>query len=184
MLGLIPKQSSFADIHGALTHALGPKEAARHDGLFKALQNARQRALAPTAEDSSFGDRAALRAYRSQLTSLESRLPKASIDATKLVFNWTDTLKPKAVVSHSSIGYERASLLFNEAALMSRMAAKAVSQRNSEGRNEGQKIFRDAAAALLYIKDVLMPQCVASALRAGSTSRSDLVACNRSPTHF
>jgi hypothetical protein len=158
MLGLVPKISTNADISGCLAQALGPQNARLHVKALSSLAGLRLRALTPSAEDASEGDRSALRAYRAQLTSLEARLTQADIDAAKLVFSWSDTLKPKVVDSHATIGYERASLLFNEAALLSRAAAKGVCERTPEGRKNGIKNFRDAAAALTYLKDVLMPR--------------------------
>ena len=158
MLGLVPKLSSAADISGALSLAVGPAVACQHVRALAALAGLRVRSLTHSAEDASEGDRSALRAYRAQLTSLEARLTQADIDAAKLVFTWSDTLKPKCVDSHATIGHERASLLFNEAALLSRAAAKSVSQRTPDGRKAGIKGFREAAAALTYLKDVLMPR--------------------------
>ena len=160
MLGLSPKRSTAADLASALARAHAPDAAGRHAAAFAAVQGLRARALAPSGDEASDGDRATLRLYRAQLASVETRLPQAAVDAAKLVFAWTDTLKPAAIVPHASLAYESACLLFNEAALMSTAAAKAYATKTPDGRKAAVKGFREAAGAFAFLKDAVMPRHV------------------------
>ncbi len=161
MLGLTPKLATPVDVGAALGHFLGPEAATRHAGALAALQGLRTRALSPTGDDASDGAREALQEYRAHLPALMARLPQSGVDAAKLVFSWTDTLRPyRAPLPRASLDYENACVLFNEATLVSRIAAKAAMRKTTEERKKAVKGFMEAASIFVFLRDSIMCRCV------------------------
>ena len=62
---------------------------------------------------------AALAAYYKQMASLETRFPIDDERGVKMAFCWQDAFKPRKKGPQYSVAFERASILFNLAALES-----------------------------------------------------------------
>jgi hypothetical protein len=99
-----------------------------------------------------------LRNYYAQLAVLETRMP--SLQST-LTFSWTDSLQGgnQKFVARSDVLYERASILFNIAALAS-LRGVSADRSSFEACKATQGHFLEAAGVLAHLRDSLAPRCV------------------------
>lgn len=87
--------------------------------------------------------------YYGQLELLELRVP---MDLLKIDFTWHDAFKPSKEISQHSVAFEKASILFNLAALLSELGAEAY----KDDIKSSYVAFQKAAGIFSYIKENFM----------------------------
>jgi hypothetical protein len=76
------------------------------------------------------------------MTAIETRFPISNEKGNvKLSFPWTDAFRPSKKTSQANVHFEKASVLFNVAAVMSQ-AALQVERGTAEGATQACKIFQ------------------------------------------
>ena len=87
--------------------------------------------------------------YYGQLELLELRVP---MDLLKIEFTWHDAFKPSKKISQHSVAFEKASVLFNLAALLSQLGADS----SKDDLKAAYSAFQKAAGIFSYIKENFM----------------------------
>jgi hypothetical protein len=118
-------------------------ESARHHDAINSFQSLRNDVASVAAANE--GAREALLKYYFQTESAKEKFP-VSETAVRLPFTWTDSLKSSRQISQFSWSYERASILFNVAALESHSAC-TTPRDTAEGIERAAKHFCTAAGA-------------------------------------
>jgi hypothetical protein len=76
------------------------------------------------------------------MTAVETRFPVSNEKGNvKLSFPWTDAFRPSKKTSQANVHFEKASVLFNVAAVMSQQALQ-VERGTAEGATQACKIFQ------------------------------------------
>eukprot|EP00127_Corallochytrium_limacisporum_P003786 Clim_evm118s152 gene=Clim_evmTU118s152 len=105
----------------------------------------------PVVEESCLKE---LYVYYRQLELLEKRF-KFEDGKVALQFSWNDAISGKATLPQNSIAYEKASVLYNIAAVHSGIAAK-VDRLDNEAAKRAKQHLQKAAAALDYLNENFM----------------------------
>jgi programmed cell death 6-interacting protein len=80
--------------------------------------------------------------YYKCMTAVETRFPISNEKGNvKLSFPWTDAFRPSKKTSQANVHFEKASVLFNVAAVMSQQALQ-VERGTAEGATQACKIFQ------------------------------------------
>jgi len=124
-------------------------ESARHHDAINAFQSLRNDVASVAAANE--GAREALLKYYFQTESAKDKFP-VNETAVRLPFTWTDSLKSSRQISQFSWSYERASVLFNVAALESHSAC-TTPRDTAEGIERAAKHFCTAAGANAAAED-------------------------------
>lgn len=136
-------------LNGYLESKYGKTEAARHEDAVSALQTMRNDVA--SVQSANDGCREVLARYLHALDGAAAKFP-VSETSVRIPFVWTDTLKPSRQVSLFSWAYERASVLFNLAALESYFAC-TTSRDTAEGIEKAAKHYCTCAGLLLKLKN-------------------------------
>lgn len=135
-------------LNGYLESKYGKTEAGRHAEAVSALQTMRNDVA--SVQSANEGCREVLARYLHALDGAAAKFP-VSETSVRIPFVWTDTLKPSRQVSLFSWAYERASVLFNLAALESYFAC-TTSRDSPEGIERAAKHYCTCAGILLKLK--------------------------------
>lgn len=91
--------------------------------------------------------------YYKCMTAVETRFPVSNEKGNvKLSFPWTDAFRPSKKTSQANVHFEKASVLFNVAAVMSQQALQ-VERGTADGATQACKIFQEAAGMFAHVKE-------------------------------
>lgn len=158
MIPLSLKYTAKVDVEtpliGYLALKYGKEEAAKHAATIRDFQSLRTEVA--SIQTPNEGARDLLIKYLAQTQYAKDRFP-VNETAVKINFTWTDALKPKKTVSQFSWAFERASALFNLAAISSYLGAN-TNRSEPAGIEAAAKHFSAAAGTLTHLRDVFAPQ--------------------------
>jgi programmed cell death 6-interacting protein len=109
-----------------------------------------------------------LRRYLGVLQLLEEKFPigqpvnpHTQVPFPSPQFVWSDSFRPRLKAKGSTVGFERACVLFNYAANQS-MLARDTDRSSPEGQKLALQLYQTSAGVFLLLRDQIVPKCVAS----------------------
>ncbi|KAI5055520.1 hypothetical protein GOP47_0029041 [Adiantum capillus-veneris] len=156
MLAVQEKKTNPVELHKPLRQYIiqhySEQDAAHNDEDLEMVQQMRKEV--EKASDSLEARRDSLQRYYRALCMMESRFPISNEKehVNSLTFTWFDAFKPGKKANQQNIHFEKASIVFNLAAVQSQLAL-AADRATLNGIKQACNCFQAAAGAFAFLRD-------------------------------